>query len=157
MSDGKTHAIATIVAAGGVGSALFFLSGEPLSIAAAFAGGCLAGLIMTPDLDVRHSTESQRLVRNTGGCLTGMLWSWFWWPYSHLLIPSHRHPLSHLPLLGTAVRLGYAAALPAVIWWTLSQFMQLPALTLPSLAPVWLWAIGGLAVSDTLHTIMDVL
>ncbi len=157
MSDGKTHAIATGLAAGAVGSSLYFLGGEPLNIAAAFTTGCLLGLVITPDLDMRHPTESQHLVRKTGGCLAGLVWTWFWWPYAHLLIPSHRHPLSHLPLIGTALRLGYAIALPAMLWWALGRFTQLPALTLPSLTPLGLWALGGLALSDTLHTFMDVL
>ena len=82
--------------------------------ALAFAAGCAVGLVVTPDLDVRQrSTHSETIMRHSGGCLGGVLWSLLWLPYAYL-IPRHRRPLSHWPVIGTALRLLYLLAVPAV-------------------------------------------
>ncbi len=57
MPSGKVHALATVTVAGVSGSVLVILAGQPLSQAAAFAAGCLAGLILTPDLDVSQRSR----------------------------------------------------------------------------------------------------
>ncbi len=154
MPDGKIHTITTTVAAGALGAGMA-MGKQPLPVALAVTLGCAAGLLLTPDLDIRHSTASQRLVRKSGGCLIGAAWAAFWWPYAHLLIPRHRHPLSHLPLLGTTIRVAYLIAVPAVLWWMVGNFVTLPSLKLPQVGPLVWWGLLGLIISDMLHTLMD--
>ncbi len=157
MPNGRVHAIATTVAAGVLGPAAYFAGHQPAGIATALALGCAAGLLITPDLDIRHDTESQYLVRKAGGCLVGAVWDWFWWPYSHWLIPRHRHPLSHMPLLGTALRVFYFGGLPLLIWWLLHAAIpaDIPSPVIPQVTLTLWWALAGLAIADTLHTSLD--
>jgi uncharacterized metal-binding protein len=156
MPNGKTHALSTLITAGTLGAGLYLIAGTPLATAAVAFGGCLAGLLINPDLDIRHSTESRRLVRQTAGPVFGAAWAGLWWPYSHFVIPSHRHPLSHLPLVGTAIRLIYLLIIYVMIWGLLRLAFPLPfAPHLPLTTALWWWAAGGLALSDTLHTLMD--
>ncbi len=157
MPSGKVHAIATAIIASGSLPAMLLLSQEPANLSIAFTAGCAAGLILSPDLDIRHTTESQYLVRKTGGCVAGALWTGLWWPYAHLLIPRHRHPLSHLPILGTAIRVVYLAGVPLILWWLLHLAIpEIPLPTLPQISlPIW-WSLGGLALVDALHTILDI-
>ena len=132
--------------------------GQPIEVAAAFACGCLAGIIINPDLDVRTGTRAYGVVRDTGGKLVGTplskAWRLFWWPYARL-IPRHRHPLSHLPILGTTLRLGYLILFPMLVWWLLSFFITLPHLPDLTITPLIFWGILGLVAADTLHALMD--
>ena len=119
-------------------------------VAAAGGAFLLGGLLLSPDLDTR-SNASRRW-----GPL-GLLW----WPYRRL--QRHRSLLSHSPLLGTAGRLGYLAALllggclllaplggpqPAQVMaagWQLWQQER----------PLLLAALVGLEASSWLHLIQD--
>ena len=152
MPTGKTHAIVTAISAG-IAAPLLYTAGQPAAAALAFVGGCMLGIIVTPDLDSRYrDTHSETIVRRSAGRLVGMLWDMLWLPYAQL-IPRHRHPLSHWPILGTVLRLIYLLAAPLLIWWLLGQGFALPALwPLPTAA--W-WALGGLAFVDSLHAFMD--
>jgi uncharacterized metal-binding protein len=114
----------------------------------------MVGLVVTPDLDVRdRDTHAETVMRRTGRCL-GAIWDLFWLPYAWL-IPRHRHPLSHWPILGTALRLVYLLAVPALLWWGMGQLLPLPTLPWLVLTPLTWWAIGGLALVDALHWGMD--
>ncbi len=161
MASGKVHAAATAAVAGLSGPLLVLLAGQPLERAAAFVAGCALGLVVTPDLDVRHrDTHSDTIVRRSGGCLFGALWEMFWTPYAYL-IPHHRHPLSHLPLLGTALRLVYLFGVPALLGWLLCEVLgacpEVNWAALVSTPPYELlaWAAGGLALVDALHVALD--
>jgi uncharacterized metal-binding protein len=155
MPNGKTHALATTLVAGTIGPALCLFAGQPLAQAAAFTAGCLAGLIVNPDLDVRRPTFSHWVVRRNAGQIAAWLWSLVWWPYAHLVVPTHRHPLSHLPLLGTAIRVMYLVIGLALAWWALRLLLPLPPLIFPTGSPAFWWGLGALALVDTLHTLMD--
>jgi uncharacterized metal-binding protein len=124
MARGKTHALATVTAAGVSGLVLVILAGVPISQAAALMAGCFAGLLITPDLDVEQRVHAAGLVRRAGGGVLGGLWRLFWWPYARLI--PHRHPLSHGPVIGTLVRLVYMLAVPVLLWWLVGQFVPLP-------------------------------
>jgi uncharacterized metal-binding protein len=114
----------------------------------AVAGGALAGLVLTPDLDIDGGCISDDIVRQSTGRPVSWLWWLFWRPYG-LLIP-HRSRLSHLPLMGTALRLAYISILPALLLWFAGDAIPRPDF------PIWSpWAIGGLILADTLHYIMD--
>jgi uncharacterized metal-binding protein len=126
------------------------MASGPIEGAGAFLG-CLLGIILTPDLDQIGISKSEwGLVKKLGPL--GFIWMALWWPYAVSI--KHRSLLSHLPVLGTAIRLIYCAALLIIIWTILGR----PALVMP----VWGWALlrgglKGLVVSDTGHFILDLL
>lgn len=157
MASGKAHAIAT-VAAGIVAPPIAVLwGGVPLAYGAAIAAGCFVGLVITPDLDIRRFTHAHEVVRRLNrqlGWLLALLWFGFWWPYARL-IPRHRHPLSHLPVLGTALRLLYLGAVYLLFYWLFNLIFVLDPLAWPG--PWFWWAAAGLALADALHYLMDVI
>jgi uncharacterized metal-binding protein len=146
MPSGKVHAVSTIVLslAGGY---LAYSQGWQLPQVGALAGGTLAGILVSPDLDVDRGNISHKIARK-GGCLLGLLWKIFWFPYA-ALIP-HRSPLSHLPVLGTALRLFFIYGWVSLIFWLLKLGGVYPVL------PGWAWyAVAGLALADGLHWLLD--
>lgn len=149
MSSGKVHSITTVILSAGLGFAAH-QAGYPLQQAGALAGGALAGLLLTPDLDVNGGSVSNRYAARLGGCVLGLAWAMIWRPYSYLI--PHRSPLSHMPLIGTAIRLGYMAALG---WLVLLALDLARVITIPALPAWWPWAFAGLALADLLHFILD--
>ncbi len=177
MPDGKTHAAATVLAAGVVGPVAYFFGNASIETSIALSAGTMAGLLLSPDLDVRIGSRSFWLVRHSFGPLVGFFWQWFWQPYARL-IPRHRHPLSHFPLIGTALRLLYLFLVFGGLYWAFRELWiyagsvgsgaglmlvdQLgrslpPPPSLSSLLtwPYFWWAGAGLAIADGLHTLMD--
>ena len=75
-------------------------------------------------------------------------WPWwiYWYPYSRLIY--HRSVLSHLPVLSTLIRLLYIYPLLLFCLWLLG-------ITLAELPPATGWIFLGLALSDTVHTLLD--
>lgn len=63
----------------------------------------LGGIYLSPDLDLRSKPYKR----------WGYL-RWIWIPYQRLI--PHRSPLSHAPVLGSAIRLVYVAALLLPLW-----------------------------------------
>jgi uncharacterized metal-binding protein len=167
MPSGKIHALATCLAVGVIAPSLFTIAGTSTPSVIAFSLGALTGILVNPDLDMPAGSRSFSLVRHTGGSFIGWLWSRFWLPYAHL-IPHHRHFLSHSPLLSTALRLLYLFGIPMLIYtvvraaWIVhlsaSPFPLPPPLppisALTANAYFWWW-VGGLAVADTLHCLID--
>ena len=110
----------------------------------------LGGLLLSPDLDTRSNAT-----RRWGPLRV------LWWPYRKLL--RHRSPVSHSPLIGTAVRLTYLFSVLLAMSW-LAQPLGAPApTTLTRLAEqAWrndggLLSAGLVAVeaSAWLHLIQD--
>ena len=155
MSDGKTHAVATAVLGGIATPVLFRMGGATFATSLAFAAGCLAGLVINPDLDIRHTTHSEDVLRHSIGGVAAGLWFGLWWPYSHL-IPYHRHLLSHFPLVGTTLRLLYLALIIGLLWGVAAAALHVPGPFLPELGDGFFWWAGGLAAADALHTLMDI-
>lgn len=150
MSSGKIHSFTTVILAAGCGLSAY-QAGYRCPELPALIGGTLAGLLLTPDLDVNRGSISNHHARRLGGCFFGLAWSLIWKPYS-LLIP-HRSPLSHFPLIGTALRLGYLAAL---VWLVLAGLALVGVVArVPELPYWWHWAFLGLALSDLFHYILD--
>ena len=145
MPNGHTHTTATLVAAATTPLGLLAF-GASLPNAGAYALGCLAGILLTPDHDVDEGNISMFLIRRLFGRVTAWLWQAFWFPYA--IIFRHRSFWSHGPVIGTLIRLAYIG-----IWIVAAiAFFKLP---LPSWSPLWIWAFAGLVVSDTLHAAMD--
>ncbi len=156
MATGKIHAFTTAVAAGVFGPSLYFLGRVPLAESLCFTGGCMAGLLINPDLDIRRFTHAEEVVQKSFGRFMAGLWYALWWPYSRL-VPSHRHPLSHFPLVGTFGRAFYLGLVFVLLRSLLGLLVPLPPLSLP-LSSGWLWwTLGGLAAADSLHTLLDVI
>jgi uncharacterized metal-binding protein len=102
MPSGRTHAKATLLltplclAAGGL------FGGLTCGLAA--AGGCLAGIPLSPDLDQEGlSTCENQMIKKTMGL--AFLWPMLWYPYARCI--PHRGFASHFPVVGTLIRILY--------------------------------------------------
>jgi uncharacterized metal-binding protein len=158
MASGKAHATASILLTLPAGMLAFGLGGD-WDAATACAVGSLAGVVLSPDLDVDDPTHSNYIVGKYLGCIGAAAWFAFWWAYAKFI--PHRSPLSHWPVLGTLLRLLYIVVLSAPIWFLITLFLFGSGESLPTPGPAlekWLWwAILGLMLSDTMHYIMDYL
>jgi uncharacterized metal-binding protein len=165
MADGKTHAVATRTLA------MFLFIGQiangiyrdyPLQTiffsSLALSAGALAGLFLTPDLDVDVGSDSEQEVRDISPFGENLWWI-YWYPYRKLI--PHRSPLSHWPVIGTIGRLLYLNILYGIAL-TAARFLNETAFHWLVSAGVWLlnssyfyiFAVG-LAGADTLHFFMD--
>jgi uncharacterized metal-binding protein len=138
MPAGNTHNFFVGVAGVGMGIGCVYLE-QDITYTLSLVSGSLAGLILTPDLDVDTGCTSMRLVRGGCGRLVSTLWQWYWLPYSKVM--PHRG-ISHTPILGTLTRLVYFIPFlfVFVLWYTHTE--------------LWLWVVG-LMVSDTIHWGLD--
>ncbi|MCX8164490.1 MAG: DUF2227 family putative metal-binding protein [Aquificaceae bacterium] len=125
-----------------------------------FTAGYLFGtFFLSPDIDLSHSKPARRW-RGLG---------FFWRPYQ--CFSKHRG-LSHIPLLGTFVRLGYTVLLSLFLYFTLLGFSRYYAPTLMevliSLDPLELFShlanreevfyfALGVVVSEIFHIALDLL
>jgi len=147
MPSGKTHAAITILAASGLAVGTMAM-GQPQPITLALAGGCLTGVLITPDLDVDNPVRSHYVILDRWGVLAFGAWRLLWLPYSYAF--AHRSFWSHAPVLSTLIRAGYLAA----IGWA---GLRLSGRSWP-VFPDWsLYFLLGLTVSDVLHWAADVL
>jgi uncharacterized metal-binding protein len=101
----------------------------------------LAGMYLSPDLDLISRPYKR------WGCLR-----WLWLPYQRL-IPRHRHWISHGPVIGSAVRLVYLAALVSPLWFFLPglQQVQWSGVTAPNTMAVFC----GVELSALNHLLLD--
>ncbi len=147
MAEGRIHNRVSIIAS--VPTGILVGLRNPIEGIGAFLG-CLLGTILTPDLDqIGFSANEWGLVKTLGPL--GFIWAAIWWLYT--LIP-HRSPLSHWPVLGTAIRIAYSVAVLIIIWIIVGR----PVLVMPA----WGWVLLrgawiGLLVSDTGHFLLDLL
>lgn len=147
MPSGKVHAQCSLVLAA---PTFGFVAGATSDYAAAGACalGCLLGIMLTPDLDQETLSSSEHaFIKYTLGL--GFLWTMLWYPYARLI--KHRSPFSHFPILGTAGRLLYLLLLlliPSFWGWHLIA----PP---PETIRLLLFALGGLALSDAAHWLLD--
>lgn len=118
--------------------------------------GCLLGLIIEPDLDVDHITQSEGRVIRKLGCI-GYAYASLWMIYA-LAIP-HRSWVSHLPPFGTIFRTVYLLAwiLPiyAILLYAFGGVFERLALWVLSNLDYFLAGWVGLLASDTAHFIAD--
>ena len=122
----------------------------PVGVAVAAAAFLIGGLWLSPDLDTRSNAT-----RRWGPLAL------LWWPYRRWL--PHRSFLSHSPLVGTAGRLLYLAALAALGSWLLHPWgMPSPPQLSEALRALWqqqrpllLVALLGVELSGWLHLLQD--
>ena len=143
MPNGRRHTIASCVVGAASGAALILYSPE-----AAFwcTTGALAGILLTPDNDLRGNI-TYHYVKKYAGLPAYFLWKLVWWCYG--FIP-HRSPLSHAPVLSTIIRLLYLWLWILPIWY----YLQLPWPTFSVNAGWWLI---GLGLADIAHGWLDFL
>jgi len=149
MASGRAHDRAT----GLLALALGLCGGLWLGAAAGLSAGLgvlIGGLWLSPDLDTLSNPT-----RRWGPLRL------LWWPYRRLL--SHRSLLSHSPLLGSAGRLLYLAALLLALSW-LGQPLGTPGPVALAQGAAQLWArqqalllaaLVGLEASAWLHLLQD--
>ena len=149
MASGRAHDRATWLLALPFGLLWWPWQGAGGALSAGL-GFLVGGLWLSPDLDT-PSNPSRRW---------GPL-RWLWWPYRRVL--SHRSLLSHSPLLGSAGRLRYLAAVLLALCW-LGQPLGTPS---PRALAAWagqLWdrqptqllaALVGVEASAWLHLLQD--
>ena len=151
MPSGRVHAAMSIFAAAG----LYWVAarvGASDAACQALATGCLAGTVITPDLDVDQPTRSHYLIGRKFGLMLALAWRLLWLPYG--LSIKHRSWVSHMPLVGTAVRVVYLACF-AVLLGSVSLLAGWQAPRLEELLPFFPAAFLGLSLSDLLHWASD--
>jgi len=136
MPSGRVHTATTLMLA--VGS--LPMSDPALTV------GIVSGLILSPDLDVDEGFIGLAHLRRVPFVGTSLAWLWraFWWPYSKTV--PHRSAISHAPLVGTSLRVGYLAFPLLAI-----NIMGVP-MTLPTGFGRWFI---GLVLADALHILLD--
>jgi uncharacterized metal-binding protein len=147
MPSGIVHSTTSLVLAAPCFALALGATGNDITMGLWCAGGCIAGIPLTPDLDQETLSKTEyTLIKYTLGL--GFIWTMLWFPYA--LAIKHRSPLSHWPLLGTFIRLAYIGIFVAI---ALALGYQFPAFPIEPI----LWAVLGLVVSDTAHWLMDTL
>lgn len=149
LASGRSHDRATWIVALPFG-ALWWPWLGLVGVAVATTSFLVGGLLLSPDLDTRSNAT-----RRWGPLRV------LWWPYRRWL--SHRSLISHTPLVGSAGRLLYLAALTLALC-LLGQPLGTPSPAQLSHALVQLWhqqqpllltALVGLEASSWLHLIQD--
>ena len=115
-------------------------------VAVLVASGALAGIYITPDLDVDGWIRSKRKATRSLG-LVGYAWFVFWYPYSKAI--RHRNWLSHAPLIGTMGRIVYLLTIPLTVAMATHTAVSGQAVSYIAIASV------GLACSDIIHWLRD--
>lgn len=149
MPTGRTHAAMTAIAALGI----YWVSaqaGYSREVTLAMAGGCMAGVLITPDLDVDRPVRSHYVVKRKLGSLAAAVWWLAWYPYGRAI--NHRSWLSHAPLIGTALRLVYMGLIAWLVLMVTNQTAWLADID----TTLFIWFALGLTVSDVLHWIADI-
>lgn len=152
MSNGRVHTTVSLV----VAVPAFFVSLKLGMNPVATLIGSLLGVIMTPDLDVNRkgrisvNTYGEQVLWRMNRPL-GRAYQLYWEPYARIV--RHRSIISHLPILGTGIRLAYLLwPVFLVVWYLVSRF----GWEMPGYLPVWFRsAIFGLAVADFFHWALD--
>jgi uncharacterized metal-binding protein len=154
MPNGRVHSAATVILATVEFAAILAAFDPDPNQLWAIPAGCMAGILLSPDLDVDGGNISVSHVRGLGK-IPAFLWRVFWFPYA-LAIP-HRSILSHGFIIGTALRLLYLSFFLTTTLLLLKQAgLDFTGWALDVVGSPWFWhGVLGLATSDVLHTIMD--
>lgn len=166
-SDGYHHAQITYA----LSFAAWFLgfgvsiAGAPLAdpgfCALAAVVGCLAGVVLSPDLDQPSLTHSEWVVIKlplVGRWLLGPIFVAIWLPYAMLF--KHRSVWTHAPVVSTLIRLGYSVLVIALAQTLIPWFHGWDWIRETWSTPTerWSWAaaVSGLMLSDLGHWARDV-
>lgn len=148
MPSGKIHSALTLSTLSGVVApyALVQFNGNPWM----YGAGCLVGILVMPDLDVDGGNITDSFIRKVFPPAQ-WLWRTIWTPYSKFI--PHRSPLSHAPILGTVLRIGYLFLIVNIVNLLFHWIVD----TVFSLYFVWDWSFFfGLCHVDTIHYLVDI-
>lgn len=151
MSSGKVHNTFSVSAAV-FGCVSSIAIGDPVG-AVLFPLGALTGMWLTPDLDQETTNRIEgKMLRHRffPVKVLGYVYVFYWLPYAKWL--PHRSPISHWPVLGTAVRLIYLS--PVLIALALLFGIDFQHILLYNTREISLFLLG-LVTSDTLHFVLD--
>lgn len=151
MPEGRLHTRAGLLLSGAF---LFSPVYADISVGNALqmTAGALIGIVVSPDLDVYGGNISSFYVRRASPILE-RAWALYWQPYRWLIglitagngvMDSHRSPWSHMPAVGTAIRLAWALLPAWIILYPLCGLWLPPPLI-----------VCGILAQDFLHVIMD--
>jgi len=114
--------------------------------------GILFGVFMDPDLDLPGKTMSEARMRQVNPVL-GQLWYWFWWPYAKM---SHHRGISHVPVLGTGIRVVYLLWVPLLLYVILlaGSVSMYPEFVVVMIG-LAVSAFTGLCIADGVHIAYD--
>lgn len=123
------------------------------------AAGSLAGVLLSPDLDVDAGNISNTIIKQRVGWFGERAWQQFWKGYSGSF--KHGRFASHFPIFSTFIRLSYVyfwiVFLPHVIFaiifppaWDLDYVLMWYA----RISPLFIY---GLMSSDLIHYFLDIL
>jgi uncharacterized metal-binding protein len=149
MPSGKIHSALTMATISGVIAPYLVvnLGGNEYT----YVAGCVVGLMVSPDMDVDGGNISDQYIRKVSRPAQ-WLWRLFWTPYA-LLVP-HRHFVSHFPIVGTLLRVGYVFMLINIINFIAWIGFQL----FDTVSFLWLWDWSfffGLCHVDAVHWAVD--
>ena len=149
MPSGKVHSALTLATTSGVIAPYLIVQFNlnPWM----YVAGCVTGLMVMPDMDVDRGNISDYFIRKVSRPAQ-WIWRAFWMPYA-LMVP-HRHFISHLPILGTLLRIGYVF----LVLNFLNLFIRLVLSLFDTVSLVWLWDWSfffGLCHVDTIHYLVD--
>ena len=161
MSAGNVHIRASLLLAAGFSAGALISQNTGLLECVA---GSLAGIMISPDLDVDAGNVSNTIIKKKIGWFGERLWRWFWRPYASSF--KHGQFASHCPIFGTLVRLAYIyfwTVLPVEITYFLILRLLNYHLDLRYEFMYWIRIIFspmfvyGLVSSDTIHYFLDLL
>lgn len=156
MPSGIVHSATSCIAAGAVGVGLAAFNAPPESILL-IPIGCLAGVVLSPDLDQETLTFIEYKMMNQRNrllALGGWLFALIFLPYAWAI--PHRHWLSHGFIISTFIRLIYLAAIVVVPAWLVFGDSVITHLESVVSSQEFIYFLAGLLISDTLHIIMDI-
>lgn len=157
MADADAHDLGVKVATGVTLAGGLWLGWPGQAIASATT--CLiGGHYLSGDIDLGENGQyTPRPVRR-------LKKTWMWWYWSPFSVFSHRHALTHLPGLCTALKLAWAVW-PIVLLFHLTGHAEALALWQPAVIgeppQLTLWGLGlrqifiGLAIADFTHWAQD--
>lgn len=104
---GSDHSeLVVLTLAGVIGGAIAGIVGVGIHLVGIATAGAIVGdRWLSPDLDYAMSNATRRW----------WILKFIWYPY-RAMIP-HRSPLSHWPIIGTAIRLGYLCTPIVIVMW----------------------------------------
>lgn len=152
MPGGKVHTALTLATLSGVVAPYLVVNlygNEYL-----YAGGVVAGLLVTPDLDIDKGNFSDTILRRVS-LPAQLFWRVAWTPYGKAI--PHRSHLSHFPFLGTLLRIGYIFLVINIInglaFFIMHSFGLVDTV---SIAWLWDWSFFfGLCHADIIHWAVD--